>query len=250
MNTHRETQELLAPYALGAAAAVEARQVRAHLPECQECRDDLARLSEVVAALPLVVDEAKPPPRLRQRILATARSESAESGKFGGAIPDDVPPKVVELPVNSARRALTFRRSIWAPAAVAAAVVLALLGWNLQLQAQLNNRPGPVAAAVVTAPLKGTHGNVVGQITYLPQQRIALVSLHDLPSPAAGRTYQMWVIDPKGKPQPAGVFTPEGDGTKLLVLTQDIGHKTIAVTEEPLGGSPQPTTSPTITGAA
>lgn len=248
MNSHGETQELLAPYALGAVGAVEARQVRAHLPECAECRDDLARLSEVVAALPLVVDEALPPSRLRQRILAAVRSESAASGRFGGATTDDAPAKVLELPTEAARRTPMFRRSFLMPAA--AAVVLALLGWNLQLQTQLTNRRGQVASAVITAPLKGTHGSVVGEITYLPQQRVALVSFHNLASPGAGRTYEMWVIDAKGKPQPAGVFAPEGDGTKLLVLSQDIGHHTIAVTEEPLGGSPEPTTTPFITGAA
>ncbi len=247
MNGHAETQELLAPYALGAVSSAEAGQVRAHLPECDICRNDLARLSEVVSALPLGVEEAKPPPHLKQRILGTARADAAANARF-----DDAPRSepMADVPVLSAGSPARSwgRLPTWATAAAAAAVLAILLTWNLQLQTQVNNSRDLSARSVATAPLRSKSGGDVGQITYLAQQHVALVSLRGMAEPGAGRTYELWVLDAHGRATAAGEFLPDGDGSKLLVLAQDIGHKSIAVSEEPACGSAQPTTVPFITG--
>ncbi len=247
MTGHAETQELLAPYALGAVSTVEADHVREHLPGCEICRMDLARLSEVVSALPLAVDEAQPPARLKQRILGIARGDAAAAARFGEADLPENPGQAVDLPSGRPVRSWAGIRR-WSPIAAAAAIAAVLLTWNLQLQTQVNNSRDLAARSVATAPMKSRSGGEVGQITYLAQQHVALVSLRGMAAPAGGRTYEVWIVDAHGRATPAGVFLPDGDGSKLLVLTQDIGHKSIAVSEEPAGGSAQPTSPPFIRG--
>jgi hypothetical protein len=65
----------------------------------------------------------------------------------------------------------------------------------------------------------------------------------DLPVPAAGRTYQLWLVTPKAKIS-AGTFLPRPDGAAEVQATYALAPDAltaIAVTEEPAGGVPQPT---------
>ena len=245
MTGHEQAQELLAPYALGAVSAAEAYEVRVHLPECPICREDLARLSEVVSALPLAVDEVQPPARLKQQILGSALAGTAAGSRFAG------------LPTNGgsgdeaglrAPRQRPRPRMLWATAAVAATILAILVGWNVQLQLQVNHARDLATNGVATAPLRTRTGAGAGEITYLAQQHLGFVSLHGLATPATGRTYELWVVSADGKATAAGVFLPDGDGSKVIVVAQDIAHHSIAVTDEPGGGSPQPTSAPLITG--
>jgi hypothetical protein len=79
---------------------------------------------------------------------------------------------------------------------------------------------------------------------------------HDLPTPATGRTYQLWVIArERGVTSyvSAGTFTPRADGTAIVRATYPLAPNALAaigVTEEPAGGSPQPTSAPFIAGNA
>jgi anti-sigma-K factor RskA len=63
-----------------------------------------------------------------------------------------------------------------------------------------------------------------------------------------GRTYQLWLIGPGG-PRSAGIFDTT-NGKHAPKLFDGPGDATaLAVTEEPAGGSAQPTTHPLITMA-
>ena len=79
-----------------------------------------------------------------------------------------------------------------------------------------------------------------------PRSGVMLIA-SNLPVPAAGRAYEMWVI-PKGQaPRPAGVFRPEADGTVVHLQSGpiDLGAvQAFAITEEPETGSTAPTTTP------
>jgi anti-sigma-K factor RskA len=69
----------------------------------------------------------------------------------------------------------------------------------------------------------------------------------NLPAPAAGRAYAMWVI-PKGQsPRPAGVFRPDANGSAVHLQTGPVdldATAAFAITEEPESGSAAPTTTP------
>jgi hypothetical protein len=74
----------------------------------------------------------------------------------------------------------------------------------------------------------------------------------DLPAPAAGRTYQLWLVTPKAKIS-AGTFTPGPDGAAEVRATYALAPgslNAIAVTDEPAGGVPQPTGALVISATA
>ncbi|MDQ6748418.1 MAG: anti-sigma factor, partial [Candidatus Dormibacteraeota bacterium] len=221
-------------YSLGAVSESEAASVRGHLPECSECQATLLRMAEVVAVLPLSLEEVAPPEGLRERLLAEAEGGAARP-VLTASLGNDDPPA-------PQRGRLLFLRqpSRWAPVAAAAMLIVGLVGWNVSLQNH-PRPPGP-APSTIQATLLDASRSGVGSVTYLKEQHIALVSFHALSSPMPDKNYELWVIPRGGKPQPAGVFLPEPDGTKVLVLNRAIAHgDTIAVTQEAPGGVPQPT---------
>ena len=78
----------------------------------------------------------------------------------------------------------------------------------------------------------------------IPNSKLVFVAanLTDLPD---GREYQLWMTKPSApKPASAGVFVPDDSGHSYVQV--DDGElvsdaQSFAVTDEPAGGSPQPT---------
>ena len=74
---------------------------------------------------------------------------------------------------------------------------------------------------------------------------------HQLPMPKAGRTYQLWLVTPTAKIS-AGTFAPTPDGEVMMQATYALPKDSlaaVAVTDEPMGGSPEPTTAPFLVAA-
>ena len=67
--------ELTAAYALDALEPSERERYETHLATCEGCRVELASFWEVSGALAHAAGGPAPPPVLRERILAQARSE-------------------------------------------------------------------------------------------------------------------------------------------------------------------------------
>jgi anti-sigma-K factor RskA len=75
---------------------------------------------------------------------------------------------------------------------------------------------------------------------------VVLIAAH-LPRLDRDRIFQMWIIPTQGNPIPAGTFASDINDTAVYVHTGAVtGAAAIAVTVEPAGGSPQPTTTPFI----
>ena len=70
-----DLHDLTAAYALDALDPAEAEAYEAHLSQCEECRLQLAELSESTGALAFGAVAPAPPPRLRESILAAAAAE-------------------------------------------------------------------------------------------------------------------------------------------------------------------------------
>jgi anti-sigma factor RsiW len=69
---------------------------------------------------------------------------------------------------------------------------------------------------------------------------------HRVPMPRAGRTYQLWLVTPSAKIS-AGTFMPSPEGEVMMQATYALAKDSlaaVAVTDEPMGGSPEPTTQP------
>lgn len=65
-----------------------------------------------------------------------------------------------------------------------------------------------------------------------------------------GRTYQLWGITPGSAPQSLGTFAAGATGEirAILRVPVDAAMEVTAITEEPEGGSPQPTSTPILAG--
>jgi hypothetical protein len=73
---------------------------------------------------------------------------------------------------------------------------------------------------------------------------------HNLPTLKPGRTYQLWLMTP-GKKISAGTFEPrDGDAMMRTTMALDDKLMALAVTEEPMGGMPQPTGAMVMTSNA
>jgi anti-sigma-K factor RskA len=82
-----------------------------------------------------------------------------------------------------------------------------------------------------------------------------IVFAFDLPAAPAGRAYQLWAIAKGKAPMSMGTFNtdPTGRATIILPVGQEIATLGVVddcgLTEEPAGGSPQPTETPRLMGA-
>jgi anti-sigma-K factor RskA len=113
-----------------------------------------------------------------------------------------------------------------------------------------------VAAAAAACIVVGV---VVSQTRSGPRQVFTIVvdrqghgtlSASGLGTAPSGKTYEAWVI-PAGNasPRPAGLF-PGGSPTTVHLRGTVPRHAVVAVTVEPAGGSPKPTTKPIFAAAA
>ncbi|MFF8835770.1 anti-sigma factor [Streptomyces sp. NPDC015130] len=102
-------------------------------------------------------------------------------------------------------------------------------------------------STVLAAPdARTAHGRATnGALTTVvssDRQNQAVFTATGLPTPAQGKTYQLW-LDQDGTMQPAGFI--HSDGT--VPLHGDPADATaVGRTLEPTGGSPQPTTTPLL----
>jgi anti-sigma-K factor RskA len=81
------------------------------------------------------------------------------------------------------------------------------------------------------------------------------VSTAHLPALQPGRTYQLWVVLPQRPPIGAGVFDVNASGSGVVIAPSSLNatlssasNATFAITNEPAGGSPAPTTDILIAG--
>jgi anti-sigma-K factor RskA len=237
MTRHEQVNEMLAGLALGALNPDEEAEARIHIRECSVCAADLAAMSEVASALPLTVDEVEAPASLRQRVHEISATDA-------GTKP--APPRIVRFfprPRRPGYVGLTW--------AAAAAIAIGLVGWNVSLQRQLSQNSGELAQLrnqVQHRALVSPGNGNVGSIAYLAGDRLALLSLHGLTRPEAGKAYELWVIPTGDQPVPAGTFLPDEDGNKLLVIPHQLAAgDQIAVTVELAAGSLHPTSTPVAT---
>lgn len=82
-------------------------------------------------------------------------------------------------------------------------------------------------------------------------RNLLLVAAQNLPALPQGRIFQLWGIRGTEAPVSLGTFETGPTGDALVTLPADLAddYDVSAITEEPAGGSPQPTTTPFLVGA-
>jgi anti-sigma-K factor RskA len=231
VSDHDRYDDLVAPYLLGAVDASEAAEFEAHLETCARCREELELLRVGADALPSGVPQYDPPPELRERVMSVVRRE-AELLAAAGPDADRVPARSgggAGVPWWRRLR-LAGPAAAAGVAAVAAALVLVLGGEDVRT---VEAAQAP-AGSEVRMLMHGEHSTLVAE---------------DLPAPPRGRIYQVWLKRPGHDPEPTpALFRPSEAGTASVDMPGPPGGiEAVLVTDEPPGGSAEPTSDPVIT---
>ena len=243
MTDHDETDEswndvhaLSGAYAVDALDEVERARFERHLDRCADCREEVQSLQETAAVLG--AEPVEPPSALRDQVLAGIESIRP------------LPPLVED----GRRDELGDRRRSRLPLLVAAAAVLFIaLGGALWLRPWAGDDPviDPTATERVLAADDAQRITEVladGSEAILVVSRSegrAVILTEDMALAPPGKDYQLWLQDPKGDLDSAGLMPDQEDATVLL--EGDASRTTwVGITVEPDGGSRQPTTDPVI----
>ena len=254
-------KELIEAYALGALDADERAAFEAHLAtDCADCAKAVEEARWLVSQLAYLAPEAEPSDMLKGRLMQTVRAE-AQASKQAAPVRRGVPvllwvglAAMLLFSVYTAWNAQQLSNQLRAANEKTAAVVAERQ--QLEKQVALEQRE----ATILTDPASL-------KIALSPQETQApplearwhsqlgiLVSGLNIPAPSGNRVLQLWLI-PKtagGKPIPSLTLRPDADGKFVLLVANPpellAETKALAVTEEPAGGSLQPTTSPRWVG--
>lgn len=241
MNAHdNDIRDLLGAWAVDALDDVERARVERALRVDAELRDEARELRETVALL-AEADAQAPPPELREAVLeqVARRPQGAR----------DEPQPETEVKAASRRREVVRRRrSPWQWIGAAAAVVaIAVLGVVAIQQSDRAERAEQQVAAVQTA-LQQPGAELVtadtadgGRVAAILGADEAVFSAGNMPA-LADQDYQLWVMDGDVITS-AGILTWR-DGHLLASVEDFPTDAALAISVEPVGGSPQPTTEP------
>jgi len=218
-----DPHDLLAAYALDALDDDERERFERHLPDCEECTEQLALLREPVAALAFAAEGPVPPKELRERIIDGARADPRAT--------------VIKLPRRN--------RALGAVAAVAVAAACLAIGLGIYAHSLSNSLDRERSATslvekllaenATTRPLIGANGSLI--VAENGRAGLLVCGLAGAPS---SKTYEAWVISGK-TPVSAGLFRG-GSGCSQIALTQRVPKSAmVAVTLERAGGATSPT---------
>jgi anti-sigma-K factor RskA len=245
-------------YVVGALSPAEAAEFEEHIGGCVHCASEIASGRGTTAELSLAV-AASPPPSLRSAVLAAI----SETPQMSATEPSDIPrPRLVaragptsshgaHAPFPSRHRSPSARL----PALLAAAAVIAALGfggWAWQ-DRQAAHRDAQQAAAqaarltdllsatdVQTVTGRGVDSGMTGTVVLSPSRRQAVLVASNLPELPDGKVYEAWTI--RRQPVPAGTFTASAAKRLVALPPSALAAQSVAITVEPAGGSPKPTT--------
>ncbi len=271
------SEDLLVAYVLGILQTEDIHHLSTLMREHPEYQQDIAELRRVIEALPYALPDAVPPPDLRERIIARAE----------GTLSQTVPAPTVVQAVRPWWQRPWFAALSGALAALLLVVTITLQMQSASRQATIQSLQGQLAQQQSQATEQQVAiqslQQQLGQLQGLTAERQALIALlanpdiqvsigtsaqgnvtfvrsgdgdavvAQLPQLQQGRTYQLWLI--KGSdtpPSSAGTFSVDQNGHGVLVVANPpvaaSDPAIFAITNEPEGGSPSPTTDVLVSG--
>lgn len=247
-------EELLPFYALDALSDEERQLVEGYLAEHPEARQQIEEMGQAASALPYSVTPVEPSSDAKRALMARVAADAEAHSLVS-------PQREPERDVN--RFENLFRWFSLASAAVAIIWVIVLNAQVARLRNEISalnqqvaahskslnqiitNLPQTGPSNVITVSLKGTQvePQAQGQLIANPESQSAVLVISGLPKLEAGKTYQVWLID-GSVPVSAGLLKVDENGQAVFIVTskESIGSfKSLGISVEPEGGSPQPT---------
>jgi len=253
---------MIEAYALGALDAGERSAFEAHLAtDCADCAKAVEEARWLVSQLAYLAPEAEPSDMLKGRLMQTVRAEGQQSAKQIAPVRRGVP---VLLWVGLAAMLLFSVYTAWNAqqlsnqlrASNQQIAVIRAERQQLEKQVELEKREATILAdpASVKIALSPQDPQAPPLEARWHSQLGILVNGVNVSAPSGNRVLQLWLI-PKGgdgKPVPSLTLRPDADGKLVLLVANPpelmAETKALAITEEPAGGSLQPTTAPRWVG--
>jgi anti-sigma-K factor RskA len=230
--------EQLAAYALDCLDEEEAARVAEHLEGCAPCRRELRSYLEVTGRLALATPQAAPEAWVKRRVMqrverARRAQEAAPRRTWWNAL------------------AGLFRRSAPAWGLAALAAIVALAAGNVWLWRQAHPKTPRTAQMMVVAMVPDeTAAGAQGRLVISSDGEYGSLVVENLPVPDAAHQYQVWLTQGTERIS-GGIFSVNSHGYGVLeILAPEplMNYSTFSVTQEPLGGSPTPTSAVVLEG--
>lgn len=217
-------------YVLGALDEHEVEPFREHLAVCAACREEVVQLQEVTNSLAVAVPRVQTPADLRTRLMAVVGGE-AELLRATGHEAD-----------RPARA-----RSIWRRRLIPMLATTGALAAGVLIGALAINTGSGQQTRVIQAMVLSPAGHSATAALRKVDSHVEL-EVKGMPAPALGRIYEVWLKRGSQPPEPTdALFSVTGQGNGTVDVPGDLrGVSTVMVTEEPAGGSLEPTHSPVI----
>lgn len=254
-----EFEELSAAYALGALSEEENARFTAARARNPEWEALVVEDSMTAAALAGTIAPVEPPPAVRADLMSLV----AKTPQTSRAVADDAPPPAAGEgsapettpagPSGAVSTPRRQRRRRWFALAASLVALLALGGGTIAVVTQLA-RPTAVIALerIEAAPDAHTAeaadpDGMSAVLHWSPSLGEAVFVADDLPALPEDRAFELWFVR-EGEPISAGVFLPDGSETSAALEGQIHQGDIVALTIEPVGGSPSglPTGDPII----
>jgi anti-sigma-K factor RskA len=261
---HGEYQELLASHALDGLSGQEARDLRAHLETCADCRGELAELRDAAALLAHAAEPVAPGDEVRRRIMREIQTQPRSAAAQSPVV---VPlsqglsaawPNVLRLAAVFAFIALLLGIIVLWRRDTASRREIAELARQLnrqqrELQVERDNVARQTEALALMNSPDGKKMTLAGTTTapaaramfvYDEKSRSGILMIEGLPATPADKAYEVWFI-PKGlAPIPGRMFTVNANGRAMVSdsFPNAAGSAAVvAITLEPKSGSAAPT---------
>lgn len=259
MSACDQFRELYEAYALGSLDSEERAAFEAHLAtNCPACTRAVEEARGLVAQLAYLAPEASPSAAVKRRILDSVRAAKVPTATPARFLPGWAWAGVAALLVATvvstweARREATALRKLheqFAAMEKERKELVERIDQARRTEAILLDPASRQVALAAKAP------DLPGVRAYWSDKLGIVLTGAKVPAPHGNRTLQLWLVPkaPGAKPISAGIFRPDPQGNLTLLVTDPpaaiAATAALAISDEPEGGSPQPTTTPIWVGA-